>query len=147
MAAKGLKLLEKCMKMLKDCNLVTEECDDSVSLPAVVKILISTIDESHSEFTMAQCDSWARCASDLTLDKGLAVEALKLGILSAISRFLQRYKSGQNAVAGVSWADALISLHNLALLEDSGCLEALEKLGAEDLKALATNLSKALKPG
>ncbi|GAX82881.1 hypothetical protein CEUSTIGMA_g10307.t1 [Chlamydomonas eustigma] len=96
---------------------------------------------------MAQCDSWARTVSDLTLDKNLAMEALKLGILSAISRFLHRYKSNQHAVPGVSWADALISLHNFALLEENGFPEALAELGADDLTALATNLSKALKPG
>ncbi len=142
------KLLDKCQRMLRDCNLIEGESESAATLSEVVKALVSATDPTHYEFNETQTDTWARAISDLTLDRNLAVEALKLGILPSLPRYLQRYKSGHVATAGdVGWSDALISLHNFALLEEQGFPEALSQLSESDLTAIANNLARALKPG
>ena len=150
-AARGQKLLDKCGRLLRDCNLIEDESESATAtLPELVRALVATTEPGHYEFNETQCDAWARCISDLTLDRAIAVDSLRLGILPAIPRFLKRYKSSHEAAAmtaDISWSDTLIGLHNFALLEEKGFPEALAKLSAADLTALATNLARALKPG
>lgn len=150
-AARGQKLLDKLGRSLRDCNLIEDESENpTVTLNDIVRALITTTETHHYEFNETQTDSWARCLSDLTLDPSLAFQALKLGILPAIPRFLQRYKSSQESamMAGdVSWSDTLIALHNFALIDDQGFPDALSKLSASGLTSIANNLARALKPG
>lgn len=150
-AARGQKLLDKCGRLLRDCNLIEDESESvTATLPELVRALIATTEPGHYEFNETQCDAWARCISDLTLDRSIAVEALRLGILPALPRFLKRYKSSHEAAAmtaDISWSDTLIGLHNFALLEEKGFPEALAKLSAADMSAIALNLARALKPG
>ena len=148
----GQKLLDKLGRSLRDCNLIEDEAENPTdhSLNDIVRTLIATTEPQHYEFNETQADSWARCLSDLTLDRSFAVKALQLNILPAIPRFLQRYKSSQESamMAGdVSWSDTLIALHNFALLEDQGFPEALAKLTPSDFTIIANNLATALKPG
>ena len=105
-AARGQKLLDKMGRLLREVNLLDDEGEESApsTLPEIVGALVATTEPTHYEFNESQCDAWARCSSDLTTDRSLAVEALRLGILPALSRFLQRYKSSPVVMAGdVSW--------------------------------------------
>jgi hypothetical protein len=147
--AKASKCLAQCKGLLSEVGLSAEGDNATpASVAKVVRTLLASVDPGHAELTEGQIDNWARCISDLTLDRSLAVEALRLGVLPALPRFLDRYKNKHQPVSGdVGWSDALIALHNFALLEDAGFPDALAKLAPIDLRAIAFNLARALKPG
>jgi hypothetical protein len=139
-----LKLLDKCGKRLRECFLLQSSTN---TLQEVIHVLLETSSESHAPLDETQISSWARCCSDLAFDRDLAIEALKLGVLPALVRYLVRYKSSPTSdlEAIESWSDALIALHNFALLEDAGFPEALARLDSASLHAVAANLVLAIK--
>eukprot|EP00955_Chlamydomonas_euryale_P027208 286944-Chlamydomonas_euryale.AAC.5 len=149
MSSKAQKQLEKCRAQLADVGIPKSgEVSGPLTVSVLVKTLLSAVDPAHATMVDDQINAWARCVSDLTLDRTLAVEALKVGLLPALPRFLELYKNNRQPVTNdVAWSDALIALHNFALLDDKGFPEALAKLAPIDLKAIATNLARALKPG
>ena len=160
------QLLEQCAGLLRECGLLSaaQHADGSAapaSLSHIVDCLITSTAPEHAELDSAQVGAWARCLSDLTQLNELAEQALQQGVLPALPRYLQRYKSNPPPAAAPvpvltartpvpkdgAWADALLSLHNFALLQDKGFTDALGKLQQPDLEAIAANLALALQPG
>lgn len=147
MGTPSKKLLERASKGLREAGLLQPSDAETSTVPEVVRALIATAGSSQAEtLNETQIKAWAAAVGDLASDRTLAVEALQLGILPAMPQFLQRYK-GSSTQADISWSDALVGLHNLALCEDQGFPDALELLDPSDRKAIAMHLAYALKPG
>ena len=85
--ASAKKLLERSAKALQEAEPPLLGDDDGPSLSDIVSTLVA----SASALNEDQAAAWARACSDITLDRGLAIQALDLGILPALPRFLQRF--------------------------------------------------------